>query len=164
MVAETAAERISALLRLRAANAEAIAKLEQQLAADEQAMDEILEHAALSRTPRVHHVAVQILLRACGQRTPSSNYFSSLAEAKDIRLQQVAGSMGVELVQLGKEADALLARWRDCVRLESLKDLETHVHVARWCITSPLERMCPWECRIVKAYEDFQRAFPERFN
>ncbi len=99
-------------------------------------------------------VAATILLHALSgsrarrrRQTPSSDYFTKLAEAKDSRLQQVAGSMGVELVQLGKEADAVLARWRDYVHLETLEDLEIDVNNVRSWIAphlEALEGMCPW--------------------
>ncbi len=116
--------------------------------------------------PRVCHTAVQILLHIRDKddvQTTPSNYFAQLAEAKDSRLQRVAGSLGMELAQLGKDADAVLARNKGAY-LESFKFLKCNIYLLRGSITTAMKRACPEECRIVEAFEAFQLAFPERFT
>lgn len=69
----------------------------------------------------------------------------------------------MELAQVGKEADTVLAR-NERMHLRSLEGLEKEVNNVRSCITPVLERQCPQGCCIVRAYEAIKRAFPERFT
>ncbi len=131
-----------------------------------QALEKMRRYEVACMEPRVCHTAVQILLHACGKQkgqTISSNVFAQLAEAKDSRLQQVADSMGMELAQLAKEADAVLSRNKD-VHPESLEELEDDVNDLKGCITQSVERAFPQECRIIEVYMVFKGAFPERFT
>ncbi len=133
-------------------------ELQQQQVMKSQVNARMREREALPWKITVCSIAATILLHAwSGTRArrrrvwefqmPSSDYFAKLAQAKDSRLRQVAGSMGVDLVQLGKEADAVLARRREIVHLETLEDLEINVHNVRSWIDpylEVLEEMCPW--------------------
>ncbi len=76
------------------------------------------------------HKFSSVLLHACGQhglQTTPIGYFTKLFEAKDSGLQQLARAMGVELAQVGKEADAVLTR--------NLGSLKKEVNGVRSCIT-----------------------------
>ncbi len=115
--------------------------------------------------PHVCHTAVQILLHIRDKdevQTTPSNFFAQLAETKDSRLQRVADALGIELAQLGKIADAVLAR-HDGAYLESLELLKSHLHLLRGT-ASAMEEVCPEECLIVEASKVFQLAFPEHFT
>lgn len=115
--------------------------------------------------PYVCHTAVQLLLHIRDKdevQTTPSNFFAQLAEKKDSRLQQVADALRIELAQLGRIADAVLAR-REGAYLESLVLLNSHLHLLRG-ITTAMEEVCPEKCLIVKASKVFQLAFPEHFT
>ncbi len=140
--------------QVREAQQQQVMESQQQQVMKSQWMRELV---ALPWEPSLRTVAATILLHAWSGsrtrrrragvfRTPSSDYFSKLAQAGDSRLQQVTGSMGVELVELGKEADAVLAR-RSWVQLETLEDLEIDVYNMRSWIAphlEVLEGVCPW--------------------
>ncbi|KAG2425167.1 hypothetical protein HXX76_013921 [Chlamydomonas incerta] len=133
----------------------------------EQELVEVKQREVVAWQPRVCNLAAQILLHACGKqqfRTTISDYFAKLAAANDSGLQQAAAGMGMQLAQLGAEADDVLTRRNVLVHPGSLESLEVEVNAVRSCITTLLEQACRQECRIVRAYEIFKGAFPERFK
>ncbi len=142
----------------------------QRRAAIAKELDRLEEEFDTLPMMRLRRVAVEILLRACGKQeqwTTPSALFAQLVEAQDSGLQQVAASMGMELAQLGQEAEAVLAHQDshdEGVELLDMEDLEYDVYVVQISMSRTLKEMYPRHSRIVEAYEGIKRAVPERFT
>lgn len=149
------------------AREEALQQLEE---ANCEALERILERMArcvpLSMA-NLRVAAAEILLRACGKhdyQTTPSDLFAQLVEAQDSGLQRVADSMGMELEQLGQEAEVVLAQEAKQFELQDMEGLDANVFAVQSCITPTIERLYPHECRIVQAYDVIKQAVPERFK
>ncbi len=148
-----------------------IDEVQQQTAATAKELEKLLLPGIKTlRMIRLRIVAVQILLRACGERehrTTPSDLFAQLVKANDSGLQRVAASLGMELEQLGQEAEAVLAPQgsrEEELPLYDMEDLEYSVNLVRLLTRPTLEELYPHEWRIVEAYEVIKQAVPERFT
>ncbi len=167
MSAQAYREMMQRYSRQNAAFEAQMEELRQRQVANSEAIKEALQHVPLE-VGRMRRAAVQILVRACGkqehQTTPSA-LFAQLVEAKDSGLQQVADSLGMELEQLGEEAEAMLAHhYGGQVQLHDMEDLDYEVYAVQLWITPALKQRFSRECHFMEAYEAIKQVVPERFT
>lgn len=126
-------------------------------------MSRLEEREALAWEPRVRSLAAQLLLLACNQQQSCKSDCDRFRKmgVDNAAVLHLAQAMGVTAQQAVTNADAVMSHQ---FAPYNLADLEQEVAKVRSVLFPELQQLCPWECRLIQAYEDIKHAFPFSFK